>query len=319
VLALQLPWLVAALAHPGLATAAAGSARSGVTAFAVRAETPAGRLVDAAGLAGLPMGPIYAAGHAIGLPAWVVQRIWWSIVLLTAFHGVHLLCRRLELGTPGTRVIAALAYSLSPRMLTEIGPVSVEAWPMAVAPWALVPLVRVRPGGQVTAAARSGIAIALAGGVNAVAAGTVLPLPAWWLITRRGGPLRRSLARWWLLAVAFAIAWWLAPLIILGRYSPPFLDWIESAVATTSHASLPSAWRGTTQWVAWFRLPDPIWPAGWEVISSPVIAALTWILIGIAVVALLRRDMPYRLFLAGGVIGGLALLTFGYVGALTPP
>jgi arabinofuranan 3-O-arabinosyltransferase len=96
----------------------------------------------------------------------------------------------------------------------------------------------------------SGAAIALAGGVNAVAAGTVLPLPAWWLITRRGGPLRRSLLRWWLLAVVFAITWWLAPLIILGRYSPPFLDWIESAVATTSHASLPSAWRGTTQWVA---------------------------------------------------------------------
>ena len=50
-----------------------------------------------------------------------------------------------------------------------------------------------------------------------------------------------------------------------------------------------------------------------------MIAALTWILIGIAVVALLRRDMPYRLFLVGGIVGGLALLTFGYVGALTPP
>jgi hypothetical protein len=48
---LQLPWLVAAAAAP--AFAGGGAADAGLTAFALRSETGWGRLVDAAGLAGM--------------------------------------------------------------------------------------------------------------------------------------------------------------------------------------------------------------------------------------------------------------------------
>jgi hypothetical protein len=49
---LQLPWLVAAAAAPAFA-APSGGADAGITAFALRSETGWGRLVDAAGLAGM--------------------------------------------------------------------------------------------------------------------------------------------------------------------------------------------------------------------------------------------------------------------------
>ena len=39
------------------------------------------------------------------------------------------------------RIVAGVAYALSPRMVTSLGAVSIEVLPMAVAPWGLVPLV----------------------------------------------------------------------------------------------------------------------------------------------------------------------------------
>jgi arabinofuranan 3-O-arabinosyltransferase len=267
----------------------------------------------------VPMGPFYALGHALGIPAWVVQRAWWAVVLLVAFHGMYRLCERFGIANHPVQVIAGLAFALSPRMITEVGPVSIEAWPMAMAPWVLLPLVKVRPGGESGAAARSALAVALCGGVNAVAVGAVLPLPVWWLVTRHGGAVRRKLSAWWAFCVLLAIFWWLAPLLLLGQYSPPFLEWVESSAVSTSKGTLPSAFRGTSQWVAWFKLPEPLWPAGWSVLSSPVGILLGWLLIAIAVVGVLRRDAPHRRFLIGGALGGLILLTAGHTGSLTAP
>jgi len=249
----------------------------------------------------------------------MVQRAWWALVLLVAFHGMYRLCQAFGVGTHSIQLIAALTYALSPRMITEVGGVSIEAWPMALAPFVLLPLIRVRPGGEPTAAARSGLAIALCGGVNAVAVGAVLPLPVWWLLTRERGPLRRTLTRWWAGAAILGTFWWLAPLLLLGRFSPPFLDWVESAAVSTSKASLPGAFRGTTQWVAWFKLPQPIWLAGWSVLSSPAGIMLGWVLITISLLGMLRRDAPHRRFLLGASIGGLVLITLGHTGPLTGP
>ena len=59
-----------------------------------------------------------------------------------AFLGVVKLCGALGLGTPDEPASSAgFAYALSPRILTTLGPISIEAWPMALAPWVLVPLV----------------------------------------------------------------------------------------------------------------------------------------------------------------------------------
>ena len=43
-----------------------------------------------------PMGPFFLLGHAAHFPAWIVQRLWWSLLLCVAFLGVSTLCRRLR-------------------------------------------------------------------------------------------------------------------------------------------------------------------------------------------------------------------------------
>lgn len=267
----------------------------------------------------LPMGPFFALGHLLQAPAWVVQRAWWALLLVVAYGGVLVLADRLGIGTSGTRVLAALAFALSPRAVTELGGISAELWPSAVAPWVLVPIVGARAGTERRSAARSAVAVACAGGVNAVAAGATLPLAVVWLVAGVGGRVRRRLALWWALLVPAAIAWWLVPLVVLGRFSPPFLDWIESASVTTSVASLSQALRGTTHWVAWLGGASPEWPAGTALVTTPVLVALGWVGVVLAVAGLLMRSTPHRTFLVGGVVVGLLLLTLGNVGAATPP
>ena len=73
-----------------------------------------------------PMGPFFLAGDAIGLPEWVVQRLWWSLLLCVAFTGMYVLARRLAIGTPTTQLIAAIAFALSPR---RAGVAVIEASP----------------------------------------------------------------------------------------------------------------------------------------------------------------------------------------------
>ncbi len=144
------------------------------------------------------MGPFFGVGELVGLPGWVVQRLWWALLLCVAFVGLVRVCRALGLGTPGSAVLAGFAYALSPHVLSLVGPTSVEAWPTAVAPWVLLPLVRgAESGSPRRAAALSALAVAMCGGVNAVATSAVLPVGMVWLLTRGRGPRRRSLLVWW--------------------------------------------------------------------------------------------------------------------------
>ncbi len=133
-------------------------------------------------------------------------------------------------------------------MLSVLGPISIEVWPSALAPWVLVPLV-------IGAAARlarrrgplSALAVACVGGVNAVGVvrGDAARRP--WLLTA-ARPRRRTDA---VVAafVALATLWWLVPLLLLGRYSPPFLDYIESASAPPFGATASTRCVARRNWV----------------------------------------------------------------------
>jgi arabinofuranan 3-O-arabinosyltransferase len=263
-----------------------------------------------------PMGPFFWLGHLAQLPAWAVQRAWMSLLVCVAFLGVVRLAGVLGLGTPGARLVGGLAYALSPRMITVLGAASVEALPMALAPWVLVPLVRGSLLGSPRAAAmRSGAAVLLTGGVNAVATAAVLPLPVLYLLTLRRGPRRAALIRWWSLSVALAVAWWAVPLLLLGRYSPPFLDFIESARVTTLPTNLADTLRGTDHWLAFLAGPDgPVWRAGWTLVTTPALVVESTLLAGVGLAGLCLRGLAHRTFLVLGVLTGFLLVTIGHVG-----
>lgn len=261
-----------------------------------------------------PMGPFFWLGDLLSAPGWVVQRLWWSLLLVVAFLGVVKLCQALGLGSPTSRIVAGFAYALSPRILTTLGPISIEAWPMALAPWVLVPLVLgCRGGSPRRAAALSALAVAAVGGVNAAATFAVIPLGAVWLLTRAPGPRRRTLMTWWPALVVAGTAWWLVPLLLLGRYSPPFLEFIESASVTTFPTTLFDVLRGTSHWVPYV---DATWQAGNDLISTGYVALNGAVLLLLGLVGLALRSNPHRDFLVLGMLLGLVLVSAGHSGAV---
>ncbi|MBK6763712.1 MAG: DUF3367 domain-containing protein [Micrococcales bacterium] len=264
-----------------------------------------------------PMGPFFGVGQSLGLPAWVVQRLWWSLILVAAFLGMYLLLRALGIGGGWPRILAGLAYALAVRPQSAISAVSVEIWPMAVAPWVLLPLVRGATKGNVArAAALSALAVTAAGGVNAVAAGAVLPLALWWLLTLEPGPRRRQLLSWWSGLTVLAILWWLIPLVVLGQYSPPFLDWIESANFTTSITDPTTVLRGADHWLAYLGSAS-VWKAGWMLATYPAFVIATGVVAAAGMAGLAMRSLPHRAFLVGATVAGVVLVGLGHTGVMS--
>ena len=265
-----------------------------------------------------PIGPFFALGKLIALPAWVIQRSWQSALVVVAFLGVVRLARLLGTTAFWPKVGAGLVYALAPRILSEIGSISSELMPVAALPWVLIPLVQgSRQGSPRRQASRAGLALLLAGGVNAAATLAILPVPILWLLTRQRGPRRRALAKWFAVAVFLSCAWWAIPLLLLGKYSPPFLDWIEPSQITTSVTSLSASLRGADHWEAY--LGANVWPAGWILVTVPLVVAATVLVAGAGLCGLARADHPDPLFLRLCLLAGLALVGMGFVATVGPP
>ena len=267
-----------------------------------------------------PMGPFFAGGQLLGLPPWLTQRVWCALLLCLAFGGMLALTRALRIGSEPARFAGALAYALAPRMLTEIGPLSAEMLPAVLLPWVLLPLVKAnRIGSPRRAAGLSALAVLGMGGVNGAMVLMALVLPVLWLATRRFTAEHVKLCAWWAGSVLAACLWWILPLLLLGEYSLPFLDYIESATNTTAPMSLFEVLRGTNQWVAYVVAGTPWWPSGFLLIDNPVLMLVTGLVAAIGLFGLVRPRLPERRFLVLSVLTGLTLLTIGYVGTLDGP
>ena len=261
-----------------------------------------------------PMGPFFLLGSAVDLPGWVVQRLWMGTVLGVAFVGSARVTRVLGVRSDLACIVASLAYALSPRMLSTLGPISIEAWPSALAPWVLLPLIRGSVHGSTRrAAAFSALAVAMVGGVNAAATFAVLPLGVVWLLTRAPGPRRRSLMLWWPLFTALGTLWWLVPLFVMGAYSPPFLDFIETASITTFPTTLFDALRGTSAWVPYI---DSSWRAGNDLITHFYLPLNSGVVLMLGFAGLMYRRNEHRQFLVLSVLTGLVMVTMGHLGSV---
>lgn len=277
-----------------------------------------------------PHGAFFVAGDLLGLPGWVTQRLWWALLLVVGFWGIVRLAETLGIGTPTSRVIAAVAFALSPRVLTTLGAISSETLPMMLAPWVLLPVVLALRGAGPPAtsssgagaasvrmlAARSALAVALMGAVNAVA--TLMACLAaliWWASHRPGRSWWRFTG-WWAASTLLAVAWWVTALVMLGRISPPFLDFIESSGVTTQWLSLTEVLRGTDSWTP-FVAPNAT--AGASLVTGSVAVLATTLVAAAGLAGLALRSMPSRGRLITLLLVGLVLLAVGYSGGLGSP
>jgi arabinofuranan 3-O-arabinosyltransferase len=260
-----------------------------------------------------PMGPFFALGVSL-LPGWVVQRLWLGLVMAVALSGTVKVCKAIGVRSDLACLTAGFAFALSPRMLTTLGPISIEAWPSALAPWVLLPLIHgSRAGSPRRWAALSGLAVATVGGVNAAAAFAVIPLGVVWLLTRTPGPRRRALMLWWPMFTVLGTLWWVIPLFVMGRYSPPFLDFIETTTVTTFPTTLFDVLRGTSNWVPYL---DSGSRAGNDLITTPYLVLNSGVVLMVGLAGLVHRRTPERGFLALSVLLGTLMVAAGHSGAV---
>jgi arabinofuranan 3-O-arabinosyltransferase len=111
-----------------------------------------------------------------------------------------------------------------------------------------------------------------------------------------------------------ATAWWWLPLLVLGRYSVPFLDYIENATITTVPTDLAHTLVGESDWVAYFAGID--YQAGQQLVSTPFLMLDAAVVVALGLLGIALRDNPHRRFLTLGLLTGLALVGFGYAGDL---
>ncbi|MCW2890181.1 MAG: coagulation factor 5/8 type domain protein [Streptosporangiaceae bacterium] len=267
-----------------------------------------------------PMGPFFALGHLVGMPEWITQRLWMSALMCMAFLGTRRLAARLGIGGPVTRMIGGLAYALGPHGLSALGQNSWEYLPLAMLPWIVLPLITAMEGGsRLKAAARSGIAVALCGGINATATIAVLAVPVIYLLTRpRRTPRLRTLA-WWSVAVGFATMWWLVPLFLLGKYAFSWLTYTEKASTTTQPTSVVNVLRGAERWINYLVSDGASLPVGHSLSVGVPLIVITGGLAALGLAGLLRARLPERSFLLWTLLAGLVIVTAGHVSGLESP
>ncbi|SDP01909.1 arabinofuranan 3-O-arabinosyltransferase [Pedococcus dokdonensis] len=267
-----------------------------------------------------PMGPFAALGQLLA-PPWVVQRLWWAVLLTAGFLAARALLSAWQVADPVTRQVTAVAFALSPRVVSTLGPISSEAAPALLAPAILLPVVLADQGrlGARRAAALSALAVLCCGGVNATATAFAVVPTGLWLVTRSRW-WRASLTWWWAASVAAASAWWAVPLVVLGRYSPPFLDWIESSDTVTRTISLLDDLRGTSHWLGHLvTQAGPWWNAGFDLVAAPSLVIGTTVAAAVGLAGLTLRGLPHRGYLVMLAVLGVLVLAVPHHGPQDSP
>lgn len=256
-----------------------------------------------------PTAPFFVVGHVLGIPMWLVQRLWMATVVTVAFWGVVRLAEELRIGSLGPRLAAGGAFALLPTLTILVGSVTAEAAPGVLTAWATIPLVRAARGGSpLRAAALSGVAVLFMGGANAADTLYALIIPAIFLLTRAPSPRKRSLIGWWVVCVGLASAWWAIPLVFLGKYGFNFLPYIEQSVTTTSTSSATSALSGSSVWTAYLNINGLGWNQGALTLTGLAIPILgAGLVAAVGLYGIARRDIRERRFL----VVSLAIVAVG--------
>lgn len=268
-----------------------------------------------------PMGPWFWLGHALGLPAWVTQRVWLGTVFLAAGLGMRWLARHLGLAGPGA-FVAALAYQLSPFVLSYANRTS-----GLLLPWAGLPalcactVLAVRRGGWRWPAV-AGLVAATVGGLNATALVLVAVGPALWLAAEaRRAPRAVAAAAARLAACGAATAvWWAVPLALEARHGADVLAYSETIGAVATTASGPEVLRGLGYWLFYGGGVDGPWnTAAAPYLANPALQALGFALAAAGLLGLVVWRGPGRRWLAVQTFVGVAAGTLAFPpGAASP-
>jgi arabinofuranan 3-O-arabinosyltransferase len=209
----------------------------------------------------LPVSLAVSAIDALGLPAWLVLRVWRTLLLLVAGWGAvrlfHLLAS--ERSSAAGRVAAAAVYVANPYVVVA-GATTPVLVPYALLPWLLLALARaLRAPASWRWPAAFALACFLMTGMNAgvVALFMFLAVPCYLLYLRltertRWSLLLRPTMRCLALALLVSL-YWLVPAAMAGETGEAVAAFTESPENVASTSSYPETLRLLGFWVMYFQ------------------------------------------------------------------
>jgi hypothetical protein len=206
-----------------------------------------------------PMGPFFALGHALGLPDWVVGRLWIGAALaLSAWGMVRLLDALAGRPRGAGHLAGGLLYMLNPYVVTYMGRTSITLLATAALPWLLLCVHRgLRdPRGWWWPAAFALVLTSTGGGVNVAVTAWLLLGPALLVVYELGwGAVASGAARGFAVRLvpvaALACLWWVAAVLVHARYGLDFLPYTEQPGTIWSTTSLPESLRLLGFWTSY--------------------------------------------------------------------
>lgn len=259
-----------------------------------------------------PSAPWFWLFETMGVPDWIAHRLWIGTIMLAAGLGVRWCARLLGVG-PMAAFAAAITYQLSLYVLPYVSRTSVMLLPWAGLGWIVAFTIRATRRRTWADPAAIALVVLTVGAVNATALAMIVPAPAWWLLH---AAWRRSIAwrdaaivalRVGALSIAVSI-WWIAMLVIQGRFGTDVLPYSESLADVSLTATSSETWRGLGYWLFYVR--DPYAATTTEslrYLSSSVAIAVSYVLPLAALVALTWCRWAHRRFAAGLIGIGLVL------------
>ncbi len=207
-----------------------------------------------------PMGPFFAFGHLLGLPDWIVQRLWLGTVLaLAAWGGVRLLDALLPRPRGVAHLTTGLALLLNPFVVTYANRTTVTLLAYAALPWLLLAVNRgLRDGrrGWRWPAALALLVTAAGGGVNGAVVAWMLLGPALLLLyevlfTPVTWPDARAFLVRAVPLTAVVSLWWVIPAYVQSAYGVNFLQFTEQPGTVWGTTSAPETLRLMSFWLSY--------------------------------------------------------------------
>ncbi len=271
-----------------------------------------------------PVGPWFAGGDALGLPAWLVDRLWIALLLaLSAWGMVRLLDELIGRPRGLGHLAGGLLYMLNPYVVTYMGRTAIALLATAALPWLLICVHRgLREPRRLWWPALFALVLtSTGGGVNVAVTAWILLGPlllAGYEVAYGGIELGavRALALRLVPLAAVASLWWVAAVVVHAGYGLDFLPFTEQTGTIWGTTSVTESLRLLGFWTSYIgvgytgTLRAFQSDAGVYLGFAPVVVATLLIpAAALGSFALTRRARYAPLFLAMVLLGLLVMFT----------
>ena len=262
-----------------------------------------------------PLGPWYWLFERLGISTVIAQRLWFGTLLFLAGAGTWWLLRKFNLKSIAA-FSGAFVYMLSPYILAYMGRTSVILTPWAMLPWLIGLMLDALRQKSWRAPILFAIAVTFMAGTNAssvifVLVGPALLIPYVIWVTKEVA-LRDAVRTIFRIAVATLPAqiWWVAGLLVQGRFGLPILELTETVETVAQTSTSAETLRGLGYWYFYGKDGLSGWTeAGLLYTTNLLMLAITFIvpLIGLVAAIVLRWKWRFY-FIALTVVGLLVAI-----------